>query len=68
METLAIWTPGWGELLIVCIVALLLFGPRLPQVGRSLGRSVVEFKKGLTGMKDEIEADIDDEATDDKAQ
>jgi sec-independent protein translocase protein TatA len=35
------------ELLIVLVVALLLFGNRLPSVARSLGRSMVEFKKGM---------------------
>jgi sec-independent protein translocase protein TatA len=38
---------GLPELVIVCIVALLLFGNRLPSVARSLGRSMVEFKKGM---------------------
>jgi len=59
MSTLA-WMPGWTELLVVCIVALLLFGRRLPEVGRSLGRGIVEFKKGLKGVKDEIEADLEE--------
>ena len=59
MSTLA-WMPGWTELLVVCIVALLLFGRRLPEVGRSLGRGIVEFKKGLKGVKDEIEADLNE--------
>jgi len=54
------WMPGWTELLVVCIVALLLFGRRLPEVGRSLGRGIVEFKKGLKGVKDEIEADLNE--------
>ena len=35
------------ELLIVVAVALLLFGKRLPDVMRSLGKSVTEFKKGV---------------------
>ena len=38
---------GLPELLIVLVVALLLFGNRLPSVARSLGRSMVEFKKGM---------------------
>ncbi len=36
------------------IVVLLLFGNRLPQVMRSLGQGVVEFKKGLQGIEDEM--------------
>ncbi len=39
---------------IVAIVALLLFGKRLPDVGRSLGRGIAEFKKGLRDVQDEL--------------
>ncbi len=42
------------ELLIVGFVALLMFGNRLPSVMRSLGKSVTEFKKGISGIEDEI--------------
>ena len=48
--------PGYLEALIVAMIALLLFGNRLPSVMRSLGRGIVEFKKGVHG----IEEDIDD--------
>lgn len=40
--------------LIIAVVLLLLFGNRLPSVMRSLGQGVVEFKKGLQGVEDEI--------------
>ncbi|MCD4700205.1 MAG: twin-arginine translocase TatA/TatE family subunit [Phycisphaerae bacterium] len=53
MMTLA-WI-GWPEWLLIGLVAVLLFGRRLPEVGRSLGKSLVEFKKGLRGVKDDIE-------------
>ena len=39
----------------VALIAFLLFGNRLPSVMRSLGRSVVEFKKGVAGIEDDIE-------------
>ena len=38
---------GPMELMIVGVVAVLLFGKRLPEVGRSMGKSIVEFKKGM---------------------
>lgn len=43
------------ELIIVGIVALLLFGKRLPEVARSLGKGITEFKKGVRGIEDEVE-------------
>lgn len=46
---------GHYELLIVAGIALLLFGHRLPGVMRSLGRGVVEFKKGVNGVEDDME-------------
>ncbi|MDR0336472.1 MAG: twin-arginine translocase TatA/TatE family subunit [Planctomycetaceae bacterium] len=41
--------------IILAAVAFLLFGNRLPSVMRSLGRSVVEFKKGVAGIEDELD-------------
>jgi sec-independent protein translocase protein TatA len=41
------------EMMVVGIVAVLLFGRRLPEVGRSLGKGIVEFKKGLRGLEDD---------------
>ena len=46
---------GPTELLIVAFIALLVFGNRLPSVMRSLGKSVTEFKKGVSGIEDEID-------------
>ena len=43
--------------LVIAGVALLLFGNRLPDVARSLGRSVNEFKKGLKEVKDDLDDD-----------
>ena len=40
---------GLLEMLLVMGVAVLLFGKRLPEVGRQLGRGIIEFKKGLGG-------------------
>jgi sec-independent protein translocase protein TatA len=40
---------------VIAIVAVLLFGKRLPEVGRSLGQGIVEFKKGLKGAKNELD-------------
>ncbi len=62
-QTLAIFgLPGGGEWIIILIIGLLLFGRRLPEVGRSLGRGIVEFKKGVKGIEDEVEDASKDEA------
>jgi sec-independent protein translocase protein TatA len=46
---------GWFEMMILMGVAVLLFGKRLPEVGRSLGKGIIEFKKGLSGAVDEFD-------------
>ena len=48
-------SPGFPELIIVMVIALLLFGKRLPEVAKSLGKGIVEFKKGVRGIEDEVE-------------
>lgn len=48
------WHPSFPELMVIMIIALLLFGKRLPDVARSLGKGVVEFKKGLKGVEDDV--------------
>jgi sec-independent protein translocase protein TatA len=57
---LAFWMPGPWELAIIAIIALLLFGRRLPEVGKSLGKGIVEFKKGLKDVQDEVSKAGDD--------
>jgi len=55
MEILGMWTPSGFELVVIAVIALLLFGKRLPEVARGLGKGVVEFKKGLKGVADDID-------------
>jgi sec-independent protein translocase protein TatA len=42
-------------MLIVLVIGVLLFGKNLPNVGRSLGKSLMEFKKGLNDIKREVD-------------
>ncbi len=55
------WNLGFPEIVIIFIVALVIFGPRkLPELGRSLGRGLSEFKRASNELKrtweDEVEA------------
>ncbi len=47
-------TPGPMDMLIIGVIAVLLFGKRLPEVGRSVGKGLMEFKKGLRGIEEEL--------------
>jgi sec-independent protein translocase protein TatA len=51
--------PGLGgqEILLLVLLGVLLFGRKLPDIGRSLGKTVVEFKKGVKGLEDEVNSD-----------
>ncbi|MFH1421470.1 MAG: twin-arginine translocase TatA/TatE family subunit [Planctomycetota bacterium] len=48
-------TLGPWEIVLVLLVALLIFGGRLPHVAKNLGKGIVEFKKGLKGVEDSID-------------
>lgn len=52
-------TPGPQEMIIVGIVALLLFGKRLPEVARNLGKGFSEFKKGLHDVQNDVRSSSD---------
>ncbi len=57
MSSLAFLEPSLPHLIILGIVLLLIFGRRLPEVGRNLGRGITEFKKG---MRDVTAESLDD--------
>jgi sec-independent protein translocase protein TatA len=46
---------GTPELIFILVLGVLLFGRRLPEIGRMVGKSVMEFKKGLGGLNEEIQ-------------
>lgn len=56
MSLFAFGMPGPTEMLVIGVVAILIFGNRLPSVMRSLGKSVTEFKKGVAGIEEDLNA------------
>ena len=50
---------GYPEMILLGVVAILLFGKKLPEVARSLGGSYREFRKSLTEIKSSFSEDID---------
>jgi len=49
---------GFGEILIILVLALIIFGPRrLPEMGRTIGRSLREFRRATSDLRAEIESD-----------
>jgi sec-independent protein translocase protein TatA len=53
---LAFGMPGMPEMMVIGAAMLLIFGNRLPSVMRSLGKSVTEFKKGINGIEEDLDA------------
>ena len=54
---------GFGELLIILVVVLVLFGAkRIPELAKGLGKGISEFKKGLKDVEDEINSNDTKEA------
>jgi sec-independent protein translocase protein TatA len=55
---------GPTELIIILVLALIVFGPkRLPEIGRSIGRSLREFRRASDEIRGEIEQDLDPDET-----
>jgi len=54
IQLIALGMPSGWEWIIILIVALLIFGKKLPDVARGLGKSLTQFKKGLHEVEDEV--------------
>lgn len=60
METFSLLAFGIGptEMVVVCVVALLLFGNRVPQTMRNLGQGLKEFRDGMRGIENDIDREV----------
>lgn len=59
---------GMQEMVILLVIGVLLFGRKLPEVGRYLGKGIVEFKKGMRGLEDELDSPTSTSVTSAPAQ
>ncbi|HEV3258719.1 MAG TPA: twin-arginine translocase TatA/TatE family subunit [Gemmataceae bacterium] len=50
----AVFGLGPGEMIVLAAVGLLLFGNRLPELARSLGKTMKELQRGMSGLEDEL--------------
>lgn len=51
---LAFWSPGPGEMLLIGVIALLLYGGRLPDVAKEWGKTFSELRRNLSGVQNEF--------------
>ena len=50
---------GMPEMVVIAVIALIIFGPRkLPELGKSLGKSIAEFKRASNELKNTLEDEI----------
>jgi sec-independent protein translocase protein TatA len=50
---------GMPELIVILVIALIIFGPRkLPELGRSLGKTLAEFKRTSNELRENLEAEV----------
>jgi sec-independent protein translocase protein TatA len=55
MNTVLLWVPGWGEMLVIVLFILIFFGAKkIPEIARGMGKGIREFKDATKEIKNEI--------------
>ena len=66
MQLLTLLRIGWGEILVIALIVLLLFGARkIPELMRGMGKGVKSFKEGMKEV-DDVKKDITDQVKEDE--
>lgn len=60
-NTIAFGMPGGYEWIIILVVAVLIFGRRLPEIARGMGKSLTEFKKGIHEAHEDVSNSVDED-------
>ena len=62
MQTILLWVPGWGEMLIIALFILIFFGAKkIPEIARGMGKGIREFKDATKEVKKEINDGLNDD-------
>ena len=62
MQTMLLWVPGWGEMLIIALFILVFFGAKkIPEIARGMGKGIREFKDATKEVKKEINEGLNEE-------
>jgi sec-independent protein translocase protein TatA len=59
LNSIFLWTPGWGEMVLIALMVLLLFGgKKIPELARGIGKGIREFNSARANIKDELDSAI----------
>jgi sec-independent protein translocase protein TatA len=62
MNTVLLWMPGPGEMVVIALVFIVFFGAKkIPEIARGMGRGIREFKEASKEIRKEIESSPEDE-------